>query len=70
MTPEERSQTSRRRRACATERRPPRVAWSSDLSNVSLAMLFVMDPIRSIDIDKDTTFVLMLAAQDRGHRVF
>ena len=33
-------------------------------------MLFVMDPIGSIDIDKDTTFVLMLAAQERGHRVF
>lgn len=32
-------------------------------------MLFVMDPIESIDIDKDTTFVLMLAAQERGHRV-
>jgi glutathione synthase len=29
-----------------------------------------MDPIGSIDIDKDTTFVLMLAAQERGHRVF
>jgi glutathione synthase len=28
-----------------------------------------MDPIGSIDIDKDTTFVLMLAAQERGHRV-
>jgi glutathione synthase len=28
-----------------------------------------MDPIASVDIDKDTTFVLMLAAQERGHRV-
>lgn len=28
-----------------------------------------MDPIGSIDVDKDTTFVLMLAAQERGHRV-
>jgi glutathione synthase len=35
-----------------------------------LSMLFVMDPIGSIDVDKDTTFVLMLAAQERGHRVF
>lgn len=34
-----------------------------------LSLLFVMDPIGSIDIDKDTTFVLMLAAQERGHRV-
>jgi len=32
-------------------------------------MLFVMDPIGSIDSTKDTTFVLMLAAQERGHRV-
>jgi glutathione synthase len=32
-------------------------------------MLFVMDPIGPIDIAKDTTFALMLAAQDRGHRV-
>jgi glutathione synthase len=34
-----------------------------------LTFLFVMDPIASVDIDKDTTFVLMLAAQERGHRV-
>lgn len=34
-----------------------------------LSMLFVMDPIGPIDITKDTTFVLMLAAQERGHRV-
>jgi glutathione synthase len=30
---------------------------------------FVMDPIESIDIAADTTFVLMLEAQRRGHRV-
>ena len=35
-----------------------------------LSMLFVMDPIGPIDIAKDTTFALMLAAQARGHRVF
>lgn len=35
-----------------------------------LSMLFVMDPIGSIDIAKDTTFALMLAAQERGHRLF
>lgn len=34
-----------------------------------LSMLFVMDPIGPIDIAKDTTFVLMLAAQERGHHV-
>jgi len=70
MTPREGSQASRRLRGCATERRPLRVAWSPDLSNIALSMLFVMDPIGSIEIDKDTTFVLMLAAQQRGHRVF
>ena len=35
-----------------------------------LRMLFVMDPIASIDIERDTTFVLMLEAQRRGHEVF
>jgi glutathione synthase len=29
----------------------------------------IMDPISKIDIDKDTTFVLMLEAQKRGHEV-
>jgi glutathione synthase len=32
-------------------------------------MAFVMDPPESINIDADTTFVLMLEAQRRGHRV-
>jgi glutathione synthase len=32
-------------------------------------MAFVMDPIGSIDIDKDTSFALMLEAQRRGHTV-
>ncbi len=39
------------------------------MSPSPLSMLFVMDPIDSIDIAKDTTFALMLAAQQRGHRV-
>lgn len=34
-----------------------------------LAMAFVMDPIGAIDIAADTTFVLMLEAFRRGHRV-
>ena len=34
-----------------------------------LTLVFVMDPIESIDIAGDTTFVLMLEAQQRGHRV-
>ncbi|MGH7336457.1 MAG: glutathione synthase, partial [Myxococcota bacterium] len=34
-----------------------------------LSIAFVMDPIAQIDIRADTTFVLMLEAQRRGHRV-
>src|SRR3989338_7061183 len=30
----------------------------------------IMDPIEKIDINKDTTFVLMLEAQSRGHEVY
>ncbi len=29
-----------------------------------------MDPVDKINIDKDTTFVLMLEAQRRGHEVY
>jgi glutathione synthase len=32
-------------------------------------MAFVMDPLSGVDIAADTTFVLMLEAQRRGHRV-
>jgi glutathione synthase len=35
----------------------------------SRTMAFVMDPIESVSIDEDTTFVLMLEAQARGHEV-
>jgi len=38
-------------------------------STAPLSIVFVMDPIESIDIRADTTFVLMLEAQRRGHRV-
>jgi glutathione synthase len=34
------------------------------------SMGFVMDPLESIDVEADTTFVLMLEAQQRGHQVF
>ena len=34
------------------------------------SMGFVMDPLESIDVEADTTFVLMLEAQQRGHSVF
>ena len=34
-----------------------------------LTFAFVMDPLEGVDIAADTTFVLMLEAQQRGHRV-
>ncbi len=34
-----------------------------------MRLLFVMDPIDSIRIDRDSTYALMLEAQDRGHEV-
>ncbi|MCH7598575.1 MAG: glutathione synthase [Myxococcales bacterium] len=34
-----------------------------------LTMAFVMDPVTQLDISADTTFVLMLEAQRRGHEV-
>ena len=34
-----------------------------------LSLVFVMDPLPSLDIQGDTTFALMLEAQARGHRV-
>ena len=39
------------------------------MAKMHRTFLFVMDPIGGIDIDADTTFVLMLEAQSRGHRV-
>lgn len=36
----------------------------------SLKIGVIMDPIEKIDIDKDTTFVLMLEAQKRGHELY
>src|SRR5215471_2169767 len=35
-----------------------------------LSLVFVMDPLGAIDVQADTTFVLMLEAQARGHRVY
>jgi glutathione synthase len=34
-----------------------------------MRILFVMDPVSTINVDEDTSFALMLAAQERGHRV-
>jgi glutathione synthase len=36
----------------------------------SLKIAVVMDPVEKINIDKDTTFVLMLEAQRRGHDIY
>lgn len=36
----------------------------------SLKIGVVMDPIEKINIDRDTTFVLMLEAQQRGHEIY
>ena len=35
----------------------------------TLKMVFVMDPIEDVVVDADTTFVLMLEAQERGHEI-
>lgn len=35
-----------------------------------MRMAFVMDPIHTINIEKDTTYVFMLEAQQRGHDVW
>ncbi|HWP91721.1 MAG TPA: glutathione synthase [Thermodesulfobacteriota bacterium] len=37
---------------------------------MKLKMAFIMDPIQTINTDKDTTFVLMLESQLRGHEVW
>ena len=37
---------------------------------MGLRMVFIMDPIHTINIDKDTTFVFMLESQHRGHEVW
>ncbi len=39
------------------------------MSDSRLTCAFVMDPIESVDVRGDTTFVLMLEARRRGHRV-
>jgi len=36
---------------------------------MGLKIAFVMDPVESINIDKDTSFVLMLEHQKRGHEI-
>lgn len=36
----------------------------------SLKFGFVMDPIENVLVDKDTTFVMILEAQERGHEIY
>ncbi|RMD96413.1 MAG: glutathione synthase, partial [Deltaproteobacteria bacterium] len=36
---------------------------------MNLSVCFVMDPLEDVLLDKDTTLVLMLECQRRGHRV-
>ncbi len=36
----------------------------------ALKICVVMDPVEKINIDRDTTFVLMLEAQQRGHEIY
>jgi hypothetical protein len=37
---------------------------------VAFKFAFVMDPLKSVLADKDTTFVFMLESLARGHQVF
>ncbi|HSC34175.1 MAG TPA: glutathione synthase [Thermodesulfobacteriota bacterium] len=37
---------------------------------MKLRMAFIMDPVGTINVEKDTTYVLMLEAQSRGHEVY
>ncbi len=39
------------------------------MSTPRRTMLFVMDPVQNVSVTEDTTFVLMLEAQRRGHEV-
>jgi glutathione synthase len=41
----------------------------AEMAGSPRTMLFVMDPVEAMDISADTTFVLMLEAQGRGHEV-
>lgn len=37
---------------------------------MGLRLLFVVDPVEGFDLEKDTTFAMMEAAQSRGHQLF
>jgi len=39
------------------------------MTSRSLTLAFVMDPVTTLDVEADTTFVFMLEAQARGHEV-
>lgn len=43
---------------------------SGEKTAMKLKMAFIMDPIGFVNTEKDTTFVLMMEAQSRGHEVY
>jgi glutathione synthase len=40
------------------------------MAGLKYRFAFVMDPLHTVLVDKDTTFVMMLEAQARGHEIF
>ncbi|MBI2351013.1 MAG: hypothetical protein HYV00_05975, partial [Deltaproteobacteria bacterium] len=51
-----------------SEVEPWGVYGGTDMGTLKIGV--IMDPIEKIDIDKDTTFILMLEAQKRGHELY
>src|SRR5438445_6768397 len=47
-----------------------RARWNWTEAPMSLAVAIQMDPIESVNIDADSSFVLGLEAQRRGHALF
>src|SRR5262249_39188266 len=43
---------------------------SDAMARSTCKFAFVMDPLHTVLVDKDTTFVMMLEAQARGHQIF
>jgi glutathione synthase len=40
------------------------------MPGLSYKFAFIMDPLHTVLVDKDTTFVMMLESQQRGHQIF
>ena len=49
---------------------PPRTNTRLELKSMSLKVAVQMDPIEGINITTDTSFMMMLEAQVRGHRLW